>query len=155
MSGFRPLVTRFGLREHIREYFPDADMMETFMGYLEQVKVGIDECLIRQGDPPVGIYFLARGRVRVELALDNDERVRLRTMGEGTIVGELGIYLDRPATANVVTEMPSTLYFLSSEALERMEEADAKVAVAFHRYLATILGQRLVDTNTTVQALLD
>ena len=149
------MVTQSGLDAQLKEYFPDPEMLETIRSYLERQKVDKDTYLIRQGDPPNGIYFVARGMVRAELALTGGETVRLRTMGEGTIVGELGIYLHRPATANVVTEMPSTIFFLSSDALDRMEQSDPKVAAAFHRYLATILGKRLIDTNATVRALMD
>ena len=77
----------------------------------------INAAIIHQGDPPNGIYFLAQGLVRIEIELPGGELIRLRTMGEGTIVGELGLYLNRPANANVITALPSEVYFLSGKAL--------------------------------------
>jgi SulP family sulfate permease len=154
-EGDLTMVTQATLDAQLRGYFPDAGTLEVFMGYLEKQKVVENTLLIQQGDAPNGIFFVGRGQVRAELSLSNGETIRLRTMGEGTMVGELGIYLQRPATASVITEMPSTLYFLSSQTLKEMEKSDPKVAAAFHRYIATILGKRLIDTNDTVQALME
>lgn len=75
-------------------------------------------------------------------------------MGAGTVVGELGLYLGYPATASVVTDQPSTLYFLSADSLKRMEEASPEIAAALHKLIARTLGERLATMNETVEALL-
>ena len=143
------------LKDQLRSRFANREDLETFMAYLEKQQVPINTVLIHQGDPPCGIYFVDRGQVRAELPLPSGETTRLRTMGEGTIIGELGFYLQEPASANVITELPSTLYYLPMQALAKMEQNDPKLAAVFHKYLAETVSKRLVNTNATVQALLD
>jgi SulP family sulfate permease len=113
-----------------------------------------DIVIIHQGDPPGSLYFVSRGQVRVEMSQPSGETIRLRTMSEGTIIGELGLYLHKPASANVIAELPSVLYYLSADSLTAMEQGDPHIAAIFHKYLATALSKRLLDTNATVQALM-
>jgi SulP family sulfate permease len=123
--------------------------------YMERRTVDKGVYLIRQGNPPVGIYFIESGRVTARLATDDGKLVRLRTMGRGTVVGEMGVYLGLPATASVVTDRECTVLFLSFANLLRMEKADPKTAAAFHKFIACVLGERLANTNKTIQALMD
>ena len=125
------------------------------MNYLEQQTIEANTPLIRRGDSPHGIYFIERGQVTVQLELDDGEIIRLRTMETGTIVGELGVYLGDPASATVITEIRSSVYLLSLDALKEMEETDPKIASTFHKFFATAISKRLIETNATMQALLD
>ena len=75
-------------------------------------------------------------------------------MGAGTVVGEMEIYLDRPRAASVITEIPSTVYRLSVRALARMESEQPEIAVAFHRFIARLLADRVTANHKTLQALL-
>ena len=86
------------------------------------------------------------------LECEDGRRFRLRKMGPGSIVGEMGYYLDQSATATVVARKPSILYFLPTEALRRMEAEAPEVAGALHRYIAQLLGERLSRANATIQA---
>jgi CRP-like cAMP-binding protein len=131
----------------------DTDLME----YLERKDVEAGHYLIRQGDVSKALYFIEAGQVTVQLECrgDDDRVVRLRTMGAGTVVGEMGLYLERRASASVVTDQPSTFYRLSVDNLKRMEEIAPEIAAAFHRFVARVLGERLADANDTLQALLD
>jgi SulP family sulfate permease len=149
------MIMQPSFRSLLSEYFDDPGDVDIFLSYMEKQQIPQNTVLIQQGDPPRGIYFLERGQVSVVLHLPNNENVRLRSMGEGTIVGELGFYLKQPATASVMTELPSTVYLLSFETLDEMEQKAPKVAAAFHKYMATTISGRLVQTNETVQALLD
>ncbi len=120
--------------------------------YLERVDAPEDYCLIRQGEPSQGLYFVETGLVTALLECQDGRQIRLRKMGPGSIVGEMGYYLHHPATATVMTRQPSTLYFLSAEALRRMEREAPEMAGALHRYVAQLLGERLSRANDTIQA---
>ena len=148
------VVSQPPLAEVLRAYFPAPEDVETFMSYLERREVPINTVIIHQGDPPGSLYFVSRGQVRVEMSQPSGETIRLRTMSEGTIIGELGLYLHKPASANVIAELPSVLYYLSADSLTAMEQGDPHIAAIFHKYLATALSKRLLDTNATVQALM-
>lgn len=124
------------------------------MPYLELREVPADSYLIRQGDPPSGIYFVGSGQVTALREMGEGETaVRLRTMGTGTIVGEVGYFLGSTAVASIVTDIPSTIYFLSAENLAKMAVDSPQTAVAFNAFIAQLLAERLSDTVQTMEAL--
>jgi SulP family sulfate permease len=123
--------------------------------YLEAIEVDAGQTVMRQDEPSEGLYFLESGRLTVQLESPEGGRMRLRTMGPGTVVGEVTLYLGTPRTASVVAEVPSRLHRLSADALARMERGDPTVAAAVHRMFARLLAERLTDTLNEVEALLD
>jgi SulP family sulfate permease len=123
--------------------------------FLERREVSKGQYLIHQGDAPQGLYVLETGQVTALREGVDGSLVRLRKMGPGSIVGEMGLYLGIPAAASVVTDQPSTVYYLPAGELERMEQARPELAAALHRYVAQLLGERLARANDTLQALLD
>ncbi len=143
------------IRAQIAESFPRKIKAESFMAYLEEQIVEKDVQLIIMGDEPRGIFFIERGQVTVQITLDDGEVVRLSTMGSGTVIGEIGAYLGNPASATVVTDMPCIVYYLSLDSLKEMEKNDPSIAAAFHKYMVENTSQRLVNMNTTLQALLE
>jgi sulfate permease, SulP family len=128
---------------------------ERLMEYVEPVEVEAGHELIRQGDPSDDLYFLESGRVTAQFLRPDGQSLRLRTMGPGTVVGEVTLYLATVRTASVVAESPSKLYRLSRAALSEMERRDPHLASAVHRLFARLLADRLSDALRTMDALLD
>ncbi len=122
--------------------------------YLERKQFKADTLLIGHGAAPQGLYFIVSGQVTAQLPCADGQMVRLRKMGPGSVVGEMGLYRDSEATASVLANEPSTADFLSAANLLRMEEEAPEVAVALHRYVALLLSERLEYANSTLQALL-
>jgi SulP family sulfate permease len=145
-SDALPALLREGLGESLDP--------ERLMDYLEVREVDAGEELIRQGDVSDDLYFLESGRLTAQLIGPDGEPVRLQTMGPGTMVGEVSLYLGT-RTASVVSEEPSRLRRLTRENLEAMERRDPDLAAALHRLLARLLASRLADAQRTVRALLD
>jgi SulP family sulfate permease len=144
-----PTMTR-----QLQKMLPNKKAVNTMMAYFEHREVEAESVLLRQGDPPEGIYFIEKGQMRVQLDLHEKKRIRLRTMSSGTVIGELGTYLNIPATASVIAEKPSELFFLSSKALEKMEVDDPDIAAAFHRFMAHTLAERLASAAETMKVVL-
>jgi SulP family sulfate permease len=117
-----------------------------------EVKEG--HILIRQGQPPRGLFFIETGGAEVELELNTGQQVRLRKM-TGTIVGEMSQYTGHSATASVIVDLPGVIFFLSNEKLEEMESRDPELASALHKFIARLLSERLTDSNHVVEALLE
>jgi SulP family sulfate permease len=135
---------------------------ETFAGmpphlstYLERKPVPEGTVLIRQGDPSEDVFVLASGRLSVEMVTPEGTRMRLRTLRPGVVVGEIAMYTGVPRTADVVAEVPSVVLRLSRDSIERMQTDQPEVAAALHRWLATILAERLGETSKAFDALLD
>jgi SulP family sulfate permease len=122
--------------------------------HMQCLEVPKGHVLIRQGDPPRGLYIVDRGQVTALLETDDGQEIRLRKMGPGSIVGEMGLYLERPASASVRAMQPTTLYLISREALQRIEEDDPELASALHKFIVQLLAERLALANQTIQAVL-
>ena len=83
--------------------------------------------------------FLETGRAR-----------RLRTMGAGTVIGEMGLFMNTPRSATVVTEKKSVLYRLTAESLKKIEAEDLALACALDRFFIGLLANRLVHANAEI-----
>jgi sulfate permease, SulP family len=153
-AGAPPTEAPPPLEDQLRAALGSVDP-KWVLPYLEAVEVEAGETVMRQDEPSDGLYFLESGRLTVQLESPEGERMRLRTMGPGTVVGEVTLYLGTPRTASVVAEVPSRLHRLSADALARMERGDPAIAAAVHRMFARLLAERLTDTLNEVEALLD
>ena len=110
--------------------------------------------LIKQGEASRDLYFLEEGDVSVYLRPAAGEMVRIRRTGPGTVLGELGFYLNTPRTASVIADGPGKAYRLSTDALSRMENTHPVLAAALHRFMADLLAERLLRTTHTLEAVL-
>lgn len=146
----RPLT----LMAQLKKALPPAVHPDQLMCYFEPVKVKAGECFIRQGMPSAGLYFLESGLATVQLECGESNQVRLRTLQPGTVVGELGFYLGAETSASVYADKDSTLFHLSPEKLQEMEVNDPQVAAAFHKLIARVVSEKLLDTTESLQALL-
>jgi SulP family sulfate permease len=147
--------SRSALRDTLLPAWSDNGGAQSFLARLDMRDFGVGEYVIRQGDPAQELYFIESGQVSARLQLADGRELRLRTMGPGAVVGEMGLYLGRPRSASVVTDQPTRVYCLSLAALERMHREAPATAAAFHRLVATLLVERLAHANATLQALLD
>jgi SulP family sulfate permease len=123
--------------------------------YLDRVQVAEGTVLLHQDEPPGDIYVLVEGRLAVETSAPDGRRVRVRGLRPGVVVGEIALYAGVPRTADVVAETPCVVLRCSSEQIARMEAEDPQEAAGLHRWLASILADRLGDTMRTFDALMD
>ena len=122
--------------------------------HLERIELEEGRVLIRQDDAPDDLFVLESGRLRVETETADGTRLRLSTLRPGVVVGEVALYTGVPRTADVVAETDSVVRRLSGEAIARIEADDPMLAAALHRWLASILSDRLTDTMREFDALM-
>jgi SulP family sulfate permease len=123
--------------------------------YLEPTEIEAGSVLIRQGDPSDELFLLDEGTLTVQLETATGEVVRLRRLSAGTVVGEIALYLGTPRTATVVADEPCRLRRLSRASLETMERENPVLAASLHRAFVRLMSERLSETLTTLQALVD
>jgi sulfate permease, SulP family len=131
------------------------DLPAGLAAHLERVSVAEGTVLLHRDEPPGDIYVLESGRLGVEAVTPDGSRIRLRTLRPGVVVGEIALYTGGVRTADVVAEVPSVLLRLSREAIERLEADEPELAATLHRWLATTLAERLIDTMRIFDVLLD
>jgi SulP family sulfate permease len=121
--------------------------------YFSRLEVPENHLLIKQGEAPVGLFFVHTGQVTAQLEQETGHAIRLRTMEAGTIVGELGVYLNKPASASVITTQPSVIYLLAIGDFHHIDKANPEIAAALHKFLAQRISERLLTSLTTIQDL--
>jgi SulP family sulfate permease len=143
------------LPQILNDFHPWKVDTSILLDSMERLDVDRNHYLILQGDPSHELFFIESGKVKVMVELDNGRTMRLRTMGAGTVVGEIGLYLDQQRLASVVTEEPCTIYRLSTEALHKMERENPALAAAFHEFMVRVLAERVTQQNRTLRALVE
>ena len=147
------------IAEEEREQKEEAESPESlndarFTKYMEHIQIEPGQIIIRQGEASKGLYFIEEGEVTVFLE-GEEETKRIRKVGAGTVIGEIGLYLGTPTTATVQADQPGILYLLSTQRLMEMEKDDPEIAAAFHKFIAQLLSERVLSTTATMQALLE
>jgi SulP family sulfate permease len=142
------------LMAQLEKALPPAISHDQLLCYFEHVEIKTGEYFIHQGEPTAGMYFVETGLATVELEVGKEKRMRIRTLQPGTVVGEMGIYLGSETSASVYANQDTTLFRLSPARLVEMEENDPWVAVAFHKFVARVMSERLIDSTESIQALL-
>ena len=122
--------------------------------FFEKVHFKEGEYLARQGEQSDDMYFIEFGEGAVYLEMDGGKKVRLQTIDAGTVVGEMGLYLDARRTASVIANTPMIAYRFTRDRLARMKIEEPELAAAFHEYIIRLLSERLMHTTRMLEAVL-
>ena len=129
-------------------YAPDNSATESHLSqYFSRRKTKAGEILIREDEQESGLYFVERGKISAQI---HGKEVRL--LESGTVFGEVDYYTGQKANARYIADIPSELVHISTENLVKMEDEDPALAIAFHRFIAGILGKKLIDTSDSLRA---
>lgn len=119
--------------------------------YMERMEFAAGATLMAAGDEADDIFVLGSGRVKVQITLAHNRRLRLRSMTAGAVLGEVAFYRGGKRTADVVVEEDAVLFRLDGATLTRLEDDDPVLAVLAHRLFAGTLAERLTLANRMVQ----
>jgi len=147
------VVPSVDLRGMLAAHFsPEA--LDVLLGLCETLDLPKETVLIRRGDSGDALYFVERGEVSVMVALEDGKRKRLRTLGPGSLVGEMALYSGQLRLADVVAETSCRAYRLSAERFARLEREHPAVVIQFHSFVVKLLTQRLSAATDEIRALL-
>jgi len=99
------------------------------------------------------MFFVEAGRVRVVYEDPEGRQVRLRSLGNRTILGEMGLYRDTLRSATALAEQPCTVHVLSAGGLTAMEVGDPSLTAALTAAIIRSLGERLEYQSELASAL--
>ena len=133
----------------------DSNPFVEMRPYMERREVEAGGIIIEEGKPSNELFILESGRVTAVLGLRNGSQIRLRSMTPGSVIGELGVFLDEPRTASVVADEACVLHCLRKDSMERMAKEQPDLSRAFHMFTIRTLSERLVRANRAVHALLE
>ncbi len=141
------------LRHMLATHFsPDA--LQIILDLCETVELERGATLIRRGDPGDALYFIERGEVSVLVPRSDAQPKRVRALAPGTIVGEMALYSGQPRSAEVVAATACRVRRLTADRFARLQRDHPMVANQFHRFVVTLLSERLSALNEEIRALL-
>jgi sulfate permease, SulP family len=146
-SRFLPLSLQ------LQRFFSDPEQVSNFMPYLEKVSVPVGEFLFRQGAAPDALYFVESGQVSTLLELNENQTLRLQTLGAGTIVGEIAFHRQAPYRASAIADQPTTVYRLTHTALQTMRQNNPQTAAVYQEFLLSLLADRLSQAYEEIESL--
>ena len=111
------------------------------------------QVLFRSGDPTDGVYFVEQGTLAVVIGLQEGQTKRLRTLGPGSLIGEMSLYTKQPRSADAVAVNACRVRRLSVEGFERIRHEDHELSNELHVYIVKLLSFRLGAANAQIAAL--
>jgi SulP family sulfate permease len=143
-----------GKDDHITSSESFKDKFRQVADFFEYREEDAGSRIIEQGKDPDGIYFIDSGQISVFLDTGGSNEIRLKSMGEGTVVGEVSLYLGSKASASVVADEPCQIYYLSKKKFNELNQDAPHKASELHTYIVKLLSDRLAESNATIRALM-
>ena len=142
------------LSQCLEKLFDSAEGVSKFISYLQHLQIPSGYVIFRQGEPPQGLYFVESGQVSIVVKLPNGQTKRLRTFDGGNIFGEMGFYTQELHSASVVTDQPSSLYYLSPEAFAKIEIEEPLLTISLQKFIISSLAERFKHSQAELRKLL-
>jgi glutaminase len=112
------------------------------------------QLIFRQGDDADRMFFLLRGQVSVQLALDTTgRRRRLATFGPGVAFGEMALLDESERSADVVCDTESVVASLTMQSLRDLDVERPEIGRTINANVARLLARRLRAANAQIRAL--
>ncbi len=112
-----------------------------------------NETIFWEGEPGVGMYVIQRGMVAIFKHALGEGREELATLRNGEFFGELALLDETPRSATAMAKEPSDIIGLFRPDLFDLLERKPRLGNKFLFQLASIIGERLKNTNSEMQAL--
>jgi glutaminase len=130
----------------------DRDDLEVLGKLVEPVAFAAGEVMARPGDPTVSAWFILEGFVTISAGgPDGDVGPRLRTVGPGSLLGEMALLSGNPRSAWVRAQTGVRALELTPEALAAFGERRASGAVRLLRNIGALLGRWLRDAERNLK----
>jgi len=120
----------------------------------ERLEVASGAIIAVEGEPADSMHFIFQGRVSIVVDGGNGRKVRLRSLGRHTTIGEMGLITCQPRSATIEAEVPSVLYVLKAHAFERIRRTNPALCQALLTYVIRVMAERLSFANRSIGALL-
>ena len=131
------------LREWLAEVLGSAEFGEALAAQCTRMEFGPGDVVARQGEGSNSMHFILKGRVGIMIDPGDGRAVRVRSLGQHTIVGEMGLISRTPRSASIEAEVASTIYELKVEAYERLKAERPALIEALLTYIIKIMSERL------------
>jgi len=125
-----------------------TELSQSLFAKARPLSLKADQTLFMAGDEGDGCYRVEEGLLKASIAAPAGGERILAIFGSGSVVGELSMIDGAPRSASVTALRDSKLSFVGRTAFE----AFGKSRPELYRYIATLLAQRLRDTDDALVA---
>lgn len=126
----------------------ERSALDRMARYSRRVSLEKGDSLFELGDPSDGCYTVLEGVMKISVPLSDGKETLLNIMGEGDVIGEIGLIDTQPRSATVTALKPSVLAFLPSREFKHVANANPAIYV----HMLQILCDR-VRTSTEAAAM--
>ena len=141
------------LESYLSAYIAEHPRLPELIQEMSREIVPPETMLIDHGDATHDLFVLAKGRVRVQVMHKDGTFLRLRSMMEGAIFGEIAFCLRQTGTADVVSETTVILYRLRMQTFEELQGRDPELASLIYQIMAKALAQKLTIASKALKSL--
>ncbi len=134
-----PLETR------LKELYAVGDVSRVHQ-YFKEIRIQKGEYLYHTNDPSDVLYYIESGYLTLLWDTYHDDKKRLRTVGPGNTIGEVGFYLQLPRPATVIANEDCVLQVLTMEGKKRMHQHDRELMIYFDMLVINILSERVIHS---------
>ena len=125
-----------------------AELSQSLFAKARPVSLKADQTLFMVGDEGDGCYRVEEGLLKASIAAPAGGERILAILGPGSVVGELSMIDRGPRSASVTALRDSKLSFVGRSAFEAFGQSRPEL----YRHVATLLAQRLRDTDNALVA---
>ncbi len=121
--------------------------------YFHTVKFPKGACIMREGDPGEGCYFIDEGEARAEIRnTETDSDSVLSYVDAGTFIGEVSLLDGKPRSASVYAQTDVSARWLSRDDFDKLCEQHPKIGFVILRNLGQDLSAKLRrETNKVAE----
>jgi CRP-like cAMP-binding protein len=131
-----------------------ADMKDAQLAhladFLELHEVLQHAVIVKQGDPGDAMFLIMAGELRARTMITGRETI-LTTFGPGDFFGEMSLFDQGPRSADVVANVDSTLFRLSTGAFEKLTREMPSLATPFLQATSRTLSARIRADNKRLE----
>jgi CRP/FNR family cyclic AMP-dependent transcriptional regulator len=125
-----------------------TELSQSLFAKARPVSLKADQTLFMVGDEGDGCYRVEEGLLKASIAAPGGGERILAVLGPGSVVGELSMIDGGPRSASVTALRDSKLSFVGRSAFEAFGQSRPEL----YRHVATLLAQRLRDTDEALVA---
>ena len=125
-----------------------AELSQSLFAKARPLALKADQTLFVAGDEGDGCYRVEEGLLKASIAAPAGGERILAILGPGSVVGELSMIDRGPRSASVTALRDSKLSFVGRIAFEAFGQSRPDL----YRHIATLLAQRLRDTDEALVA---
>ncbi len=127
--------------------------LQALQGCVQRRFYQAGETIFIAGTPGDSLMLIARGVVRIDLALEHGHRIHMATFARGQFFGEMSFLDHHPHSAEVVAAADCELMILPRPDFDALAERDPALASHVFASLSIALAERLRHTNDELRAM--